>query len=52
LIDGFRCPRKALIRNEGGIKLLSPPSPDDLMNTNTPEDAEQVVQILAQRAKI
>jgi len=50
LADGFRCPRKALIRNEHTIKLLSPPFPDDLMNTNTPEDAEQVGQILAQRA--
>lgn len=52
LADGYRCPRKALIRNEQHIQLLSPPFPDDLMNTNTPEDAEQVAQILAQRAGI
>ncbi len=52
LADGYRCPRKALIRNEQYIKLLSPPVQDDLMNTNTPEDAEQVLRILGQRAGI
>ncbi len=52
LADGYKCPRKALIRNEQNIKLLSPPVPDDLMNTNTPEDAEQVLRILGQRAGI
>lgn len=52
LADGYKCPRKALIRNEHLIKVLSPPSPDDLLNTNTPDDAEQVLRILAERAGI
>ncbi len=52
LADGYRCPRKALIRNERRIKLLSPQYPEDLMNANTPEDAEQVGRILAERAGI
>jgi len=40
--DGFNCPRKALIRNEALVKILTPPNPDALMNANTPEDAEKV----------
>lgn len=52
LADGYKCPRKALIRNENRIKVVSPPSPDDLINTNTPEDAELVLRILGQRAEI
>jgi len=42
LADGFRCPRKALIRNEEQVKVIEPKNPDALMNANTPEDAETV----------
>lgn len=52
MADGYKCPRKALIRNEHHIKVLSPPCPEDLMNTNTPDDAEQVLKILGKRAGI
>lgn len=38
--DGFKCPRKALLRNEDSVLIVEPPSPDALMNTNTPEEAE------------
>lgn len=45
--DGFKCPRKLLIRNEERIKILTPPNPDALMNTNTPEDAAKARHIIA-----
>jgi molybdopterin-guanine dinucleotide biosynthesis protein A len=45
--DGFNCPRKALIRNEAQVKILTPPNPDALMNANTPEDAKKVKEIIA-----
>ena len=44
--DGFSCPRKALIRNVNNVSVLSPPDPTKLMNTNTPEDAEEARKIL------
>lgn len=46
IADGFKCPRKALIRNEQSVKIIVPPYPQALLNTNTPEDAEQVNKIL------
>lgn len=49
LADGYRCPRKALIRNEERVRVLLPPDPDDIINTNTPEDLDRVAGILAQR---
>lgn len=47
LPEGFRCPRKALNRNIDNVKIIKASNPDALMNTNTPEDAEKVKQILA-----
>jgi molybdopterin-guanine dinucleotide biosynthesis protein A len=47
--DGYTCPRKALIRNEAQVKILTPPNPDTLMNANTPEDAEKVNGIISAR---
>jgi molybdopterin-guanine dinucleotide biosynthesis protein A len=47
ITDGFTCPRKALIRNEANVKVIIPPSPDALINANTPADAEQVKKIIA-----
>lgn len=44
--DGFSCPRKALIRNEHNITIITPPDPSKLMNANTPEDAGEVRKIL------
>jgi molybdopterin-guanine dinucleotide biosynthesis protein A len=44
--DGYSCPRKALIRNEHNIAIITPPDPSKLMNANTPEDAEQARKIL------
>lgn len=49
LEEGFSCPRKALIRNEDRVHIIDPRDPDALMNTNTPEDAAQVNNILKQR---
>ncbi len=45
--EGFRCPRKALMRNMDNVKIIKANNPDALINTNTPEDAEKVNQILA-----
>jgi molybdopterin-guanine dinucleotide biosynthesis protein A len=41
LSAGFKCPRKALIRNSHQVKLLSPANTDALLNANTPADREQ-----------
>lgn len=41
LSSGFKCPRKALIRNKNHVKLLSPANADTLLNANTPADREQ-----------
>ena len=47
IADGFKCPRKALIRNEQLVKMIAPPHPQALLNANTPEDAADVQAILA-----
>lgn len=44
--EGYKCPRKALIRSDR-VTILKPPRPEALINTNTPEDAERVKSILA-----
>lgn len=44
--EGFKCPRKALIRNTDRVTIIEAPNPDALLNANTPEDAERVKQIL------
>lgn len=46
LQEGYKCPRKVLINNDTHI--IKPLNPDALINTNTPEDAERVKQILQQ----
>ena len=46
IADGFKCPRKALIRNIDRVKILIPPDPKTLMNANTPEDAINVKDLL------
>jgi molybdenum cofactor guanylyltransferase len=50
LAAGFKCPRKALIRNIAAVKLLVPPDAAELLNTNTPADAAEVHAILAKNA--
>ena len=45
--EGYKCPRKALRNNLDDVKIIKAINPDALMNTNTPEDAEKVKQILA-----
>lgn len=47
IADGFTCPRKALIRNEGKVTILIPKNPDTLINANTSEDVDKVKEILA-----
>lgn len=47
LPEGCKCPRKALRNNLGDVKIIQASNPDVLMNTNTPEDAEKVKQLLA-----
>ena len=49
LADGFKCPRKLLIRNENAVSILVPPNADALMNANTPEDAAKVRELLSAR---
>lgn len=44
--EGYKCPRKALIRNSELVHILVPPDADRLMNANTPEDATKVKEIL------
>lgn len=44
--EGFKCPRKALIRNSEQVKVLTAPNPDALKNANTPEDATEVRSII------
>jgi molybdenum cofactor guanylyltransferase len=46
IADGFSCPRKALIRNEGEVTILTPPDEQALINANTPEDAAKARSIL------
>ncbi len=47
IADGYTCPRKALMRNESNVKMLTAPNPDTLINANTPEDAQRVKVILS-----
>lgn len=49
LAQGYTCPRKVLRNSE--ITQLKPLDPDALMNVNTPEELEQVQQILTQRTQ-
>lgn len=44
--DGYKCPRKALIRNSELVHILVPPDADRLMNANTPEDALKVRELI------
>ena len=44
--EGFKCPRKALIRNLDSVKILVAPNPDALKNANTPEDATAVKELM------
>lgn len=46
LPEGYKCPRKALRNNLDDVKIIKVLNPDALMNTNTPEDAEKVKQLL------
>ncbi|MCW3123983.1 MAG: molybdenum cofactor biosynthesis protein MoaC [Flavipsychrobacter sp.] len=47
MADGFKCPRKALIRNTERVRILIPPDPKALMNANTPEDAATAKELLS-----
>jgi molybdopterin-guanine dinucleotide biosynthesis protein A len=44
--EGYKCPRKVLIKNEHDVQLLQAPNPDALMNTNTPEDAAAAKKLI------
>lgn len=44
--QGYNCPRKVLINSDTHI--IEPTNEQDLINTNTPEEAEQVRNIIAQ----
>ncbi len=45
--EGYNCPRKALINSD--TLILEPLNADALINTNTPEEAERVREILNQK---
>jgi molybdopterin-guanine dinucleotide biosynthesis protein A len=45
--DGYRCPRKVLIHNPAEVKIIKTDNPLVLVNTNTPEDAKMVKEIIA-----
>jgi len=47
LSQGHSCPRKVLINND--VCLLQPPNPEDLTNVNTPEEFEQIKNLLHQK---
>lgn len=49
IADGYKCPRKALIRNENLVNVLVPPNPFALINANTQDDAEKVLLILEKK---
>jgi len=49
IASGYKCPRKALIRNEDLVNIMPPPDPDALTNANTKEDAEKVRVLLEKR---
>ncbi len=44
--EGFKCPRKALIRNMKCVNMIVPPDPEKLLNANTPEDARKVKELM------
>lgn len=44
LAQGYTCPRKVLLNSE--VNLLKPRNPDALRNVNTPEELQQVKQLL------
>ncbi len=44
--EGFKCPRKALIRNSERVKILVATDPNALKNANTPEDAAEVKDLI------
>lgn len=44
--EGITCPRKALILNKSEVKLIDPPTPETIMNVNTPEAAQSAREIL------
>jgi molybdopterin-guanine dinucleotide biosynthesis protein A len=44
LSQGYSCPRKVLINSD--ITLLNAPNPADLTNVNTPEELEQIKDVL------
>lgn len=46
---GYSCPRKALINSD--TKIIEPVNPEALINANTPEDAEHVRTIIANKSK-
>jgi len=46
--EGYKCPRKALIRYTEKVNILPAPDADALMNANTPEDAEKAKAMLQQ----
>jgi len=45
LKEGYKCPRKALMKSDN-VTILKAPEPDALTNTNTPEEAERVMELL------
>lgn len=47
--QGYNCPRKVLINSDTHI--IEPQNPQALINANTPEDAEQVKNILADKTR-
>jgi molybdopterin-guanine dinucleotide biosynthesis protein A len=46
IAEGYSCPRKALIKNEGRVKMLTAPNTDALLNANTPEDVARVKALI------
>jgi molybdopterin-guanine dinucleotide biosynthesis protein A len=48
--EGYNCPRKALINSD--TLVLEPLNADALINTNTPEEAERVREILNKKMNI
>lgn len=45
LAEGYKCPRKALIKADN-VRILKAPNPAALMNANTPEDAAIAKEIM------
>lgn len=49
LAQGYTCPRKVLLNS--AVTLLQPLDPDALLNVNTPDEMEQVQQLLLKRTQ-